>query len=337
MSERLTAYVDSRYESEELDRPDLEVTYLPIDELEEFTMDDLVGVDILASFYPPIRAASFAAVGDLDLKLLVRPSAGYDNVDVDACTDRGIVVTHAPQGRTESVVEATVAMMICCARHLHTHNARIREQGFEGRSEFGGIELGRSTVGIVGLGLIGGTVAEYVRPFGADVVAYDPYVSEERAAELGADLVGLEELLETADFVSVHVPLTPETEGMLDEQHFRMMKETAFFVNAARGKLYSDADLARAIEEGWIAGAAIDVFEDEPDILDNPLLQLDEGDALLLPHVLGMTDGATERTREIVVDAIVAMADDEFPPNIVNPEVYDGDVPESALSPGHRL
>jgi D-3-phosphoglycerate dehydrogenase len=226
-------------------------------------------------------------------------------------------------------------MMICCARYLHTHNARIREQGFEGRSEFGGTELGRSTVGIVGLGLIGGAVAEYVRPFGADVIAYDPYVSEERAAELGADLVGLEELLETADFVSVHVPLTPETEGMLGEEHFRMMKETAFFVNAARGKLYSDADLARAIEEGWIAGAAIDVFEDEPDILDNPLLGLDEGDALLLPHVLGMTDGATERTREIVVDAIVSVADGEFPPNIVNPEVYADHVPESRLSPGH--
>ena len=335
MDERLTAYVDSRYESEELDRPDLDVTYLSIDELEGFALEDLAGVDILAAFYPAIREESLAAVDDLDLQLLVRPSAGYDNVDVEACTERGIVVTHAPQGRTESVVEATVAMMICCARHLHTHNARIRERGFEGRSEFAGKELGRSTVGIVGLGLIGGALAEYVRPFGADVIAHDPYVSEERADELDAQLVDLDELLETADFVSVHVPLTPETEGMLDAEHFRTMKETAFFVNAARGKLYSDADLARAVSEGWIAGAAVDVFEDEPDVLDNPLLQLDEGDILLTPHVLGMTDGATERTRGIVVDAIVSVADGEFPPNIVNPEAYDGSVPESRLSPGH--
>lgn len=335
MAERLTVYVDSQYESEELNRPDLEVTYLSTDELEDLTLEELAGVDVLASFYPPFGGESIAASDDLDLKLLVRPSAGYDNVDIEACTDRGIVVTHAPQGRTEAVVEATVAMMICCGRHLHTHNARIRERGFEGRMEFGGIELGRSTVGIVGLGLIGGAVAEYVRPFGSDVVAYDPYVSADRADELGARLVELDELLETADFVSVHVPLTPETEGMLDAEHFRSMKETAFFVNAARGKLYSDADLARALEEGWIAGAAIDVFEDEPDILDNPLLQLDEGDVLLLPHILGTTDGATERTRRIVVDAIVSVADGGFPPNIINPEVYDETVPESQLSPGH--
>lgn len=335
MDERLTAYVDARYESEELDRPDLDVTYLSLDEFEDLTPEDLGGVDILAAFYPAIREELLAAVDDLDLQLLVRPSAGYDNVDVEACTDRGIVVTHAPQGRVEAVVEGTVAMMISCARHLHTHNARIRERGFEGRSEFDGIELGRSTVGIVGLGLIGGALAEYVRPFGADVVAHDPYVSEERADELDAQLVELDELLETADFVSVHVPLTPETEGMLDAEHFRTMKETAFFVNAARGTLYSDADLARAISEGWIAGAAVDVFEDEPDVLDNPLLQLDEGDILLTPHVLGMTDGAIERTRRIVVDAVVSVADGEFPPNIVNPGAYEGSVPESRLSPGH--
>lgn len=335
MDERLTAYVDSRYESEELDRPDLDVTYLSLDEFEDLTPEDLAGVDILAAFYPAIREELLAAVDDLDLQLLVRPSAGYDNVDVGACTERGIAVTHAPQGRVEAVVEGTVAMMICCARHLHTHNARIRERGFEGRSEFGGVELGRSTVGIVGLGLIGGALAEYVRPFGAEVIAHDPYVSEERADELDAQLVGLDELLETADFVSVHVPLTPETEGLLEAEHFRTMKETAFFVNAARGKLYSDADLARAVGEGWIAGAAVDVFEDEPDVLDNPLLQLDEGDILLTPHVLGMTDGAIERTRQIVVDAIVSVADGEFPPNVINPEVYDGSVPESRLSPGH--
>lgn len=335
MDERLTAYVDSRYESEELDRPDLDVTYLSLDEFEDLTPEDLAGVDILAAFYPAIREELLAAVEDMDLQLLVRPSAGYDNVDVGACTERGIAVTHAPQGRVEAVVEGTVAMMICCARHLHTHNARIRERGFEGRSEFGGVELGRSTVGIVGLGLIGGALAEYVRPFGAEVIAHDPYVSEERADELDAQLVGLDELLETADFVSVHVPLTPETEGLLEAEHFRTMKETAFFVNAARGKLYSDADLARAVGEGWIAGAAVDVFEDEPDVLDNPLLQLDEGDILLTPHVLGMTDGAIERTRQIVVDAIVSVADGEFPPNVINPEVYDGSVPESRLSPGH--
>ncbi len=335
MSDRLTAYVDSRYGSKALDRPDLDVTYLPLEEIERLAVEDLAGVDILAAFYPAIDEAWFAGVDDVDLQLIIRPSAGYDNVDVGACTERGIVVTHAPQGRIESVVEGTVAMMISCARHLHMHNARIRVQGFEGRDEFGGIELGRSTVGIVGLGLIGGTLAEYVRAFGADVVAHDPYVSEERAAELGVELVGLDELLRTADFVSVHVPLTPETEGMLGEEHFRTMKDTAFFVNAARGKLYADADLARAIEEGWIAGAAVDVFEDEPDVLDNPLLQLDEGDILLLPHVLGMTDGATERTRRIVVDAIVAVADGGFPPNIINPEAYDEEIPESALSPGH--
>lgn len=337
MADALTVYVDSRFESPELDRPDLDVTYLATEELEELTIEDLADadVDILASFYPVLRAEAFERVDDLDLQLIIRPSAGYDNVDVAACTDRGIVVTHAPQGRTESVVEGTVAMMICCARYMHTHNARIRDQGFEGRDEFGGTELGRSTVGIIGLGLIGGTLAEYVRPFGADVVAYDPYVSDERAADLGAELVDLDELLETSDFVSIHVPLTPGTEGMLDADHFRQMKETAFFVNAARGKLYSDADLARAIEEGWIAGAAIDVFEDEPDILGNPLLELGEGDALLTPHILGMTDGATERTRQIVVDAIVSTADGGFPPNIINPDAYDEDVPESRLSPGH--
>lgn len=336
MDDPTRVWLSSRFESEALsNEPGLDLTFLSDDEVAALEPGDLQGVDAYVGYRPDLPAEAFEAVGD-DLSLVVRPSAGFDNVDLRAATQHGVAVAHAPQGPRDAVVEGVIAMMISCIRGLHAHTVRIRERGFDDREVPSAFELGSSTVGIVGLGGIGRRLTEYLETFGPDLQAYDPYVDPDRAAALGVDLVSLDELLETSDVVSIHVPLTDETRHLLGEDDFRTMKETAFLLNAARGGVYPDEALAKAVREGWIAGAAVDVFEDEPDVGENPLVALDQEDALLTPHILGNASvDAQARVRDLVVDAVLAFARGEPPANLLNPEAFEGPVPADRISEAH--
>jgi D-3-phosphoglycerate dehydrogenase len=292
-----------------------------------------------------LRGVDAAIVGENDLithetlpedgrlRIVGRLGSGFDNYDLEACTDHGVVATHAPQGPTESVAQGVVGMLVACAHNFVRYNRLVREQGFEDRFANIGVELKGKTLGIVGMGRIGRAVREKLRPFDLDVLAYDPYAE---ASELPADtsLVDLDELLASSDFVTLHVPLTDETRGMLTADSFRRMKESAYLLNTTRGGMYNDETLARAIREGWIAGAAIDVFEDEPDVEDNPLLELE--DCLLTPHISGVTVDSLTRIGNILAECVLAVHRGELPDNILNPDVYGRPVPEERLSPSYR-
>lgn len=336
MSAPFRVYAAPRFEEERLtDDPDLDLDFFTREEMAGHGVADLAGYDALVTFGHELTADAVAELADGGLRYVMRPGAGYDTVDLAAATEHGVVVNHAPQGPQHAVAEGTVGLMIACARAFHVHNARIRENGFGGRHDPRSFELGGSTVGIVGLGLIGRELAALLAHFDAEVVAYDPYVEAETAERLGVQLVGLDELLSTSDFVSIHVPLTGETHHMLGPAEFERMKETAFLVNASRGGIYPDAALAAAIREGEIAGAAVDVFEGEPDVEDSPLLALDETEALLTPHVLGPTEEALGRVRDLVYGSLQAMKAGGFPPNVLNPDAVDGEVPDDRLSPSY--
>jgi D-3-phosphoglycerate dehydrogenase len=292
-----------------------------------------------------LRGVDAAIVGENDLitggtipddgrlRIVGRLGSGFDNYDLEACTDHGVVATHAPQGPTESVAQGTLGMLIACAHNFVRYNRLVREQGFEGRFANIGVELKGKTVGIVGMGRIGREVREKLRPFDLDVLAYDPYAE---ASELPADttLVDLDELLASSDFVTLHVPLTDETRGMLTADSFRRMKESAYLINTTRGGLYEDETLARAIREGWIAGAAIDVFENEPDVGGNPLFELE--DCLFTPHISGVTIDSLTRIGNILAECVLAVHRGELPDNVLNPEVYGRSIPDEHLSPSYR-
>ena len=320
--------------------PDIEVSFLPDDRGPELEPEDLQGADAYISYSYELTADSLEGVDSL--KLVTRSGAGYDNFDLDALTDHGVVATHAPQGPTVSVGQAVVGMIIACAHNFPRHEYVLREEGWDGKQDSDrGFELQSATLGFVGMGLIGQEVLDNLRPFrekGLETQVYDPYMSEARASELGVEKVDLDTLLETSDIITIHVPLTGETHHMLGAEDFKRMKDSAYIVNTSRGGIYPDEDLARAIREGWIEGAAIDVFEDEPNVDDNPLLEID--DIMLMPHEAGPTKDAIRRMRNLMVDSIVAFKNGDPPINVLNPAAYERltgeELPEESLSPSFQ-
>ena len=225
------------------------------------------------------------------LRAVGRAGVGVDNIDVAAATTRGIVVMNAPDGNTITTAEHTIALLIALARRVPQGNASLKAGQWE-RKRFIGVELRGKNLGIVGLGRIGRVVAERARAFGMNVVAYDPFVAPEQARDLEIDLAPLEEVFARADFLTVHTPLTSETRGIIGSQAFRKMKRGVRIINCARGGLVDERALLSAIKEGIVAGAALDVFEEEPPQQDNPLLSLDE--VIATPHLGASTKEAQE-------------------------------------------
>jgi D-3-phosphoglycerate dehydrogenase len=216
------------------------------------------------------------------LKTIGRAGVGVDNVDLDAATERGIAVFNAPGGNTTAAVELTIALLISVARRIPAAEASLRRGEWD-RSAFKGVELRGKTLGLIGAGRIGGEVATRCQAFGMDVVVYDPYLAEERAEELGVELVGFDEVAARGDFISIHVPLTDETRGIVEEETLGRMKSTAFVVNASRGGVVDEDALANALHDGVIAGAALDVYETEPLAADSPLRAAPN--LVLTPHL----------------------------------------------------
>ena len=203
------------------------------------------------------------------LKVIGRAGAGVDNIDVEAATRRGIVVVNAPGGNTFAAAEHTLALLLAAARRIAPADASLK-RGEWRRSDFLGIEVRGKVLGLIGLGRVGAEVARRAQAFDLKVAAYDPYVSAELARRLGVEVADLRTVLEQADFISLHTPLTEQTRCLIGAEQLGWMKPTAILVNCARGGLVDEAALLGVLENGWLAGAAVDVFEQEPAI-DNPL------------------------------------------------------------------
>jgi len=225
------------------------------------------------------------------LRVVGRAGVGVDNIDVLAATARGVVVMNAPDGNTITTAEHTLALLIALARRLPQANSSLKSGRWD-RKSFIGTEVQGKTLAVVGLGRIGKVVASRAQAFGMNVVAYDPFIAPEQARDLQIELASLAEVFKRADFLTVHTPLTPETRGIVGESAFAQMKKGVRVINCARGGLIDEAALFHAIKSGIVAGAALDVFAEEPPANDNPLLSLEE--VIVTPHLGASTTEAQE-------------------------------------------
>ena len=235
------------------------------------------------------------------LAVIGRAGVGVDNIDLDAATQRGVIVVNAPLANTISATEHAFALLLAVARNVPQGHESLRGGRWE-RSKLQGVELAGRTLGIVGLGRIGSEVARRARAFEMRVIAYDPFVSSERAGSLGVELMTLDELLEGADFVTLHTALHEGTQGMIGEEQLARMKPSSYLINSARGALVDEQALHEAVTAGVIAGAAIDVFSEEPAI--GNILTTTEG-IVVTPHLAASTSDAQERAAIDVVDQVL--------------------------------
>jgi D-3-phosphoglycerate dehydrogenase / 2-oxoglutarate reductase len=248
------------------------------------------------------------------LKVIGRAGVGVDNVDVEAATRRGIVVANAPESTVVSAAEHAIGLLAALARHIPQAHAALKQGRWE-RSAHGGIELEGKTLGVLGFGRIGQQVARRAIGLGMRVVAYDPFVSKDRFRELGAERVEtVDELLAASEFLTLHLPLTSETTGMLDAKAIARMPDGARLVNAARGELVDEEALLEALRSGKLAGAALDVFSAEP--YSGPLLELDN--VVVTPHLAASTEEAQDRAGVIVAEQVAAALEGELVTNAVN-------------------
>jgi D-3-phosphoglycerate dehydrogenase / 2-oxoglutarate reductase len=248
------------------------------------------------------------------LKIVARAGVGLDNVDVGAATARGVLVVNAPTSNIHSAAEHALALLLSAARQVPAADATLRAHTWK-RSSFNGTEIYGKTVGVVGLGRIGQLVAARLAAFGTHVVAYDPYVSQARAAQLGIELLSLDDLLGRADFISVHLPKTPETAGLIGKDALAKTKKGVIIVNAARGGLIDEQALADAVTSGHVRAAGLDVFSTEP-CTDSPLFQLPQ--VVVTPHLGASTAEAQDRAgTDVAVSVRLALAG-EFVPDAVN-------------------
>ncbi|WP_078308924.1 phosphoglycerate dehydrogenase [Mycobacterium sp. 96-892] len=282
----------------------------------------------------PDRPALLAAVPDADallvrsattvdaevlaagtkLKIVARAGVGLDNVDVKAATARGVLVVNAPTSNIHSAAEHAVTLLLSTARQIPAADASLKAHTWK-RSSFNGTEIFGKTVGVVGLGRIGQLFAQRLAAFGTHIVAYDPYVSAARAAQLGIELLTLDELLGRSDFISVHLPKTPETAGLIGKEALAKTKPGVIIVNAARGGLIDEAALADAIRSGHVRGAGLDVFSTEP-CTDSPLFELDQ--VVVTPHLGASTSEAQDRAGTDVAASVQLALAGEFVPDAVN-------------------
>ena len=253
------------------------------------------------------------------LKVIGRAGVGVDNVDVDAATRHGIVVANAPDSTVVSAAEQTVGLLVALARNIPQAHAALKQGRWE-RSRWSGVELAGKTLGVLGFGRIGQQVARRAIGLGMHVVGYDPFVGDDRFREAGAErAASAEAVLGAADFVTLHLPLSDETRGMINREAIASMRDGARLINAARGALVDEDALAEAIRSGKLAGAALDVFSEEP--YTGPLLELDN--VVTTPHLAASTDEAQDRAGVIIAEQVVAALEGAPVTNAVNIPVVD--------------
>lgn len=308
--------------------PDFEVRHCDGANREEL-LPALADVDaILIRSATKMDAEAIAAAKQL--KVIARAGVGLDNVDTPAATKAGVMVVNAPTSNITSAAELAVGLLLACARNIAPASEALKGGAWK-RSKYGGVELLDKTVGVVGFGRIGQLVTERLRGFGVEILAFDPYASAQRAGQLGAQLVSLDELLAQSDFITIHLPKTPETLGLIGAEALTKVKPTVRIINAARGGVLDEEALADAIREGRVAGAGLDVFAAEP-TTESPLFEFES--VVVTPHLGASTEEAQEKAGVAVARSVRLALSGDLVPDAVN--VDGGHVPEE-VRPGIAL
>lgn len=286
----------------------------------EVLPEEIVGYDALLTLLAQITPESLA--GNERLAVIARWGVGYDMIDVLACTESNVLLAITTDAVRKPVAEAIVTFFLALAKKLPAKDKLVRNGRWDLKAGTSGLGLSGKTVGSVGSGNIGGEMFRLLGPFdlGARLV-YDPYLSQERADAMNVELVDLETIFRESDFVAVNCPHTAETEGMIGAELFALMKPTAFFVNTARGPIVRQADLTAALQAGQLAGAGLDVFEEEPLPTDHPLAAMEN--VILSPHALAWTDDLYRDNGVGALENILAIFQGQLPKYIVNRAVAE--------------
>ncbi len=249
-------------------------------------------------------------------------AVGYDNIDIEAATEKGIYVTNTPGVLTETTADFAFALLMATARRIAEADRYVRSGKWKipwGLTMFLGQDVWGKTIGVIGMGRIGTAVAKRAKGMNMKILYYDIYRNERAEKELGAQYVDLETLLKESDFVTIHVPLTPSTYHLIDEDKLKLMKRTACLINTSRGPVVDEKALYRALKEGWIWAAGLDVWEKEPTDPDNPLLTLEN--VVATPHIASASYETRTKMAMIAVENMIAIMEGRIPPNLVNKEV----------------
>ena len=308
-------------------RPDVR-----LDRLENDSPDDVSAPILAAAHAYQIGAArdELAKHFHVDQDLLRRApnllivssnGAGFDPVDVEACTEAGVLVVNQSGGNANSVAEHALGMLLTLSKRILEADRALRREANVNRNALMGTEARGKTIGIVGLGNVGRRIAELCKGLlGMKVLAYDPYLSASEMAERGGDKVELDELLRRSDYVSISCPLTRDNRGMIGAREFALMQPHAYFITTARGFIHDEAALTEALRNKLIAGAGLDVWAKEPPPPDHPLLQVDN--VLASPHTAGVTKEARINMGRIAAEQLLDALDGKRPPRLINPEVW---------------
>ncbi|MEZ0167887.1 NAD(P)-dependent oxidoreductase [Microvirga sp. TS319] len=299
--------------------PDIEMAFLePSDPIRGEQLEEFDALILLAHRF---GRESIPKSGRL--AVVARFGVGYDTVDVGACTKAGIALVITPDGVRRPVAVSILTFMLALTGKLIAKDrlTRAADAGYARRSEHMGTGLVGRTFGSIGIGNIGTEVFRLLKPFGMKLAAYDPYADTAVATELGVELVGLDDLFRRSDILSVSVPLTTETHHLVNEERLRLMKPTAYLINTARGPIVDQKAITKALREGWIAGAGLDVLEKEPPDPNDPILRLDN--VILTPHALCWTDQCFAGNGAADVQAVLEVQHGRVPRGVVNREVLE--------------
>ncbi|MDX1777804.1 MAG: phosphoglycerate dehydrogenase [Thermodesulfobacteriota bacterium] len=258
-----------------------------------------------------------------NMKVVGRAGSGLDNVDLPAASKKGIVVMNTPGGNTITTAEHALSMMLALSRKIPQATASMKSGKWE-KKKFMGSEICNKTLGVVGIGLVGSVVADRANGLKMNVIAFDPYLSPERAEQLGVELVSMDELLKRSDYITIHVPKTNDTLNLIDEECFGKMKDGVLLINCARGGIVNEKALYDAINSGKVAGAALDVFDKEPPDPDNPLVGCEE--VICTPHLGASTEEAQEKVAVAVAEQMVDYLLNGTIRNAANVPSVDSDV-----------
>jgi phosphoglycerate dehydrogenase-like enzyme len=286
----------------------------------EVAPEHIQDVDGLVVLRPWVKRSTFAA-GAQNLIVIGRSGAGYDKIDLTACTEHGVAVFNAPMALNHPTASAALLFMLALAKRLPDQERVVRYGRWDQQAAVMGGELRGRTLGIVGLGHTGRELARLVAPFTMRILAFSPHAEVVEARALGVELTSLERVLRESDFVSLHCRLTDATRRMIGAAQLALMKPSAYFINVGRGELVDQPALAAALRDGRIAGAGLDVFEVEPLPLSDPLLARDH--VIVTPHWLASTSDVWRATGQAMAEGMLRAARGELPEHIVNPDVLD--------------
>jgi phosphoglycerate dehydrogenase-like enzyme len=288
--------------------------------LPEVTPEQISGYDAVISLTPRFSQQTLSGTGS-ELGILARFGVGYDMVDVEALTERDVILTITPDGVRRPVATAIITFMLALTHELFARDRLVRQRRWAERLTIKARGLTGRTLGSVGVGNIGRELFRLIKPLEMLHLAFDPFVKPADLTGLGIELVDLETLMRRSDFVSVNCPLMPETKGLIGERELSWMKPTAYFINTSRGPVVNQGALYRVLKERRIRGAALDVFEVEPIPESEPLLELDN--VILTPHSICWTDECFRTIGESAVRSVLAVLRGEIPPNVVNSRVLN--------------